>query len=76
MHNYGTLFYFFAGLYLGPTETSSSIAKMVCYAIPILPKQNQGKRASPSISPSVRPRTFLHHGWMDFLHIGHHDQVL
>ena len=28
-----------------------------------------------SVSLSVRPRTFLHDGWVDFLHITYHDQV-
>ena len=28
----------------------------------------------PSICPSCL-RAFLHDGWMDFLHIGYHDQV-
>ena len=28
-----------------------------------------------SVSQLVCPRTFLHNGWMDFLHIGYHDQV-
>ena len=28
-----------------------------------------------SVHLSVHPHTFLHDGWMDFLHIGYHDQV-
>ena len=27
------------------------------------------------VSPSVHPHAFLHNDWMDFLHIGYHDQV-
>ena len=26
-------------------------------------------------SPSVHPCAFLHDGWIDFLHVGYHDQV-
>ena len=28
-----------------------------------------------SCHPSIHPGTFLHDGWMDFLHICYHDQV-
>ena len=28
----------------------------------------------PSVIQSLFPHTFLHEGWIDFLHIGYHDQ--
>ena len=33
------------------------------------------KGSSQSVHLSVYHRAFLHDGWMDFLHIGYHDQV-
>ena len=50
---------------LVPTKKNSPL-------FPALPKGNIGKG---SVCPSVHPCTFVHHDWLDFLHIGHHDQV-
>ena len=37
------------------------------------------KGVSPFVTPSghlsVHPHVFLHDGWLNFLHIGYHDQV-
>ena len=33
------------------------------------------KSSTPSVSLSVHPCAFFHDNWIDFLHIGYHDQV-
>ena len=44
---------------------------------PALPKQNRGNIGTGPVRQCLNscPHAFLCDGWMDFLHIGYHDQV-